>query len=820
MATRSAKGVDKTIPVSDYEHAEARRTNNPPSGLAHLDRDETPVRTLEYDPHLDPQMLWSGKSERSSVDVPAPSIHVHEELSAEKIVGSVRRQRTQQALFEMEALDPAKAVEFYQHDLAWSNRMILGDSLVAMASLLDRERLAGGVQCVYMDPPYGIKYGSNFQPSISERGVKDGEDKSLTREPEMIQAYRDTWELGIHSYLSYLRDRLQLSKELLAASGSIFVQIGDENVHRVAVLLDEVFGAENRVATLTVVKTSGSTSSTVPRIADYILWYAKDSEQLKIRPLFTERTDPGDTYRYVELPDGSRRQMTPSERKDPTTLPDEGRRYTLGDLTSGEFRPTTTVDYEFKGVIYHPGANRHWTVPPESLDVLAAMNRLDVAGNTLRYVRFNDDFPLNRIPDVWVDTGRAGFGEKKRYVVETTPKIVARCILMATDPGDLVLDPTCGSGTTAYVAEQTGRRWITTDTSRVALSLARERILTAKFDYYELVDPQRGVDAGLVYEAIPQVTMRSLAYGEEPVRVPLYDQPKVDRKKVRVSGPFTMEALSRYAVNPQDEAASTPDPAAETGSHVAVLLEALRVQGIPRPGGKPYVIEALAPVAAAGSIQAEGVADLGGRRAKFAVSLGPKFGAVTMGQVSDALREAIGFDLVVFGGFAVSAEAQERLGTGRVGSTDVALLLANPDLLVGDLLKNTKASQTFRLYASPDVRIDAAKDGFRAIVEGVDSFDAATGDVTSFGRAGVQAWFLDDDYDGTVFRASQAFFPVSDAWARLQKALRGTVDAELIESLHGWESLPFESGDHGRVAVRVIAQDGNAAEVVLPLPGA
>lgn len=471
-------------------------------------------------------------------------------------------------------------------------------------------------------------------------------------------------------------------------------------------------------------------------------------------------------------------------------------------------------------MIYHPGANRHWTVPPESLDVLAAMNRLDVAGNTLRYVRFNDDFPLNRIPDVWVDTGRAGFGEKKRYVVETTPKIVARCILMATDPGDLVLDPTCGSGTTAYVAEQTGRRWITTDTSRVALSLARERILTAKFDYYELVDPQRGVDAGLVYEAIPQVTMRSLAYGEEPVRVPLYDQPKVDRKKVRVSGPFTMEALSRYAVNPQDEAASTPDPAAETGSHVAVLLEALRVQGIPRPGGKPYVIEALAPVAAAGSIQAEGVADLGGRRAKFAVSLGPKFGAVTMGQVSDALREAIGFDLVVFGGFAVSAEAQERLGTGKVGSTDVALLLANPDLLVGDLLKNTKASQTFRLYASPDVRIDAAKDGFRAIVEGVDSFDAATGDVTSFGRAGVQAWFLDDDYDGTVFRASQAFFPVSDAWARLQKALRGTVDAELIESLHGWESLPFESGDHGRVAVRVIAQDGNAAEVVLPLPGA
>lgn len=822
MATRKSKDANKTVPVGDYEHSEAKRTNNPPSGLAHLDREETPVRTLAYDPHMDPQMQWAGRAERDFVVVPAPSIHVHEELSAEKIVGSIRQQRLQQPLFDVEELDPGMAVEFYQHDMAWSNRMILGDSLVVMASLLDRERLAGKVQTVFMDPPYGIKYGSNFQPRISDRAVKDGNDDSLTREPEMIQAYRDTWELGVHSYLSYLRDRLTVVHDLLTDSGSVFVQIGEENVHRVRILLDEAFGAENFVSQITFLTTSGAGSpgelKNLPATCNYLVWYAKDRSQMTYRQLYVGKRGVGEdaNYSYVELVDGKRRKMTAAELTDPTSLPEGAKPYRIDNLTSQSGVDKGRFPVTVNGSEYTPGKGV-WKTNQEGMDRLLEARRVQGGGNTLSYVRFLDDFAAKPLVNLWTDTIQSGFGAEKRYVVQTNPTVIARCLLMTSDPGDLVLDPTCGSGTTAQVAEQYGRRWITIDTSRVALSIARERLLTSRYEMYGLVNPLRGVDAGLKYRSLERITLRSIARSEPPETVPRYDQPEVEKGRVRVTGPFTVEALSRYAVNPADQEASAPDPAADTGGHVQVLLEALKVQGIPRPGGKPYAIDSMTPIAAAGPIQAEGVADLGDRKVRFAVSLGPKFGAVTMGQVADALRGSIGFDLVVFGGFAVSAEAQERLGTGKVGGTDVALLLANPDLLVGDLLKNTKASQTFRLYAAPDVRVEQTDGGLRAVVEGVDSFDAATGDVTSFGRAGVQAWFLDDDYDGTVFRVSQAFFPVNNAWDKLQKALRGTVDAELIESLHGWESLPFRAGDHARIAVRVIAQDGNAAEAIIAL---
>jgi adenine-specific DNA-methyltransferase len=299
----------------------------------------------------------------------------------------------------------------------------------------------------------------------------------------------------------------------------------------------------------------------------------------------------------------------------------------------------------------------------------------------------------------------------------------------------------------------------------------------------------------------------------------LFDQPLVDKKKTRVSGPFTVEALSRYAINPLAPDASDPMPDGHAATHIETLLDALRVQGVPRPGGAPLKIEYLSELSTAGPLQAEGVVDLGTRQSRFAVSLGPQFGTVTMAQVSDALRASIGFDLIVFAGFAVSADAQDKLGAGKIGGTDVALLLANPDLLVGDLLKNTSTSQTFRLYASPDVQVVHGPDGYRVEVLGLDSFDAATGATTSFGKTGIQAWFLDDDYDETVFRVAQAFFPVTDSWEKLERALRTTVDAALLSELHGWTSLPFDQGEHGKVAVRVVAQDGNAAEIILDLPG-
>lgn len=824
-ASAAANKANKTVPIDDYEHAQAKRTNNPPSGLAHLDREVTPTRQLSYDPHLDPQLGWAGKAERQSVDIPAPSIHVHEELSAQRIIGSVRRQRTQAPLFDIDALDPADAVDFYQHDLDWSNRMILGDSLVVMNSLLERERMAGKVQCVFIDPPYGIKYGSNFQPSINNRTVKDGADASLTREPEMIQAYRDTWELGVHSYLTYLRDRFSLTRELLTDTGSVFVQIGEENVHRVRILLDEVFGSENFVSQISFVTTSGAGSpgelKNIPATCNYLIWYAKDKTQMTYRQLYTAKRGVGEdlAYSWLELTDGTRRKMSRSEMSDPSSIPEGARPYRLDNLTSQAVRENSghfpvTVD----GVVYNSGKGV-WKTGPEGMDRLLAARRLQGAGRTLNYVRFLDDFDGRPIVNLWSDTVTSGFASAKQYVVQTNPTVITRCILMTTDPGDLVIDPTCGSGTSAFVAEQYGRRWITIDTSRVALSIARERLLTARYDYYKLRDSAAGVDAGLKYKTLTRVTLRSIARGESAESVSLFSQPEIVRGKVRVSGPFTFEALSRYAINPTDHAVTAPDPAAAetTADHVNILLAALETQGVPRPGGKPLTITSLTPLAVTGSLQAEGILDRDGRPTRFAVSLGPKFGAITMAQVSDALRQAIGYDLIVFAGFAVSADAQDRLGTGKVGGTDVALLLANPDLLVGDLLKNTTASQTFRLYASPDVEVQHDTDGYRVHVAGVDSYDALTGDVTSIGESGVQAWFLDEDYDGAVFRVSQAFFPATNAWEKLTKTLRGTVDAEALEQLHGWTSLPFDLGEHTRIAVRVITPDGNSAELVRDL---
>ena len=816
----------REVPVEDYEHKAATRPNNPPVGLAHLDREETPTKTLAYDPHLDPQLVWAGKAERHTVEIPAPSIHVHEELSAEAIIGSVRRQRLQLPLFDVDALEPGQEVEFYQHDLGWTNRMILGDSLVVMSSLLERERMAGKAQCVFIDPPYGVRYNSNFQPTISGREVQDGKDASLTREPEMIQAYRDTWELGVHSYLTYLRDRLALARDLLTETGSVFVQIGEENVHRVRCLLDETFGSENFITMITYVKTSSSTGAFMGGTTDFILWYARDRAQMKYRPLYRPKMEgksTDDAYSWVELADGHRRRMTAEERTS-GRIPEGARRFRMDNLTSQSLGRTkgegaaSWFPVEIDGQTYRPPITARWKTNEAGMSRLLKAGRVAVSGQTASYVRYLDDFGVIPLSTTWDDTVTSGFTADKRYVVQSNPKAVLRCLLMTTDPGDLVIDPTCGSGTTAFVAEEHGRRWITMDTSRVALAIARERLLTSTFPMYRLLDPLRGVDGGFEYERIHRTTLKSVAHGEEPEIVTLTDRPAVIRNTVRVSGPFTVEALSRYAVNPSDKDPSQPETVAQDATdHVEILLSALKTQGIPRPGKKPAAIESLTPINAAGSLQAEGIADLEGEKVRFAVALGPKFGAVTMGQVSDALRESIGFGLIVFAGFAVSADAQERIATGRIGGTPVSLLLANPDLLVGDLLKNTKASQTFRLYSAPDVRLDKGEDGYRVTVEGVDSYDAATGEVVSYGRSGVQAWFLDTDYDGMVFRVSQAFFPVTDAWKKLQRALRGTVDEELVEELHGWTSLPFEAGEHGRIAVRVIAQDGNASEVVRTL---
>ena len=563
------------------------------------------------------QLVWRGKDEQdwSDLVVPTPPVYIQEKIHPKAIIDDLKRRSASVAsqdeadLFaSFSRLGPDDIADFYKHDDNWSNRMILGDSLQVMASLAERERLAGKVQCIYFDPPYGIKFNSNWQVSTQSRDVRDGKQTDLSREPEQVKAFRDTWKDQIHSYLTYLRDRLTVMRELLTDRGSIFVQIGDENVHRVRAVMDEVFGSSNYVLGIVAQKTGSQTGAFIQSANDYVLWYARDIELAvsKFRALFLDRTE--------------------DETDD--DLP------SANPLTSDGFRPATTVNFEFQGRVFHPGTTSHWKVLPEGLARVGRAGRIIPQNRQIRFAYYHKDFPVTRLGPVWSDLGGAS---DKIYVVQTTRKLIERCVLMTTDPGDLVLDPTCGSGTTAFVAEQWGRRWITVDTSRVALALARTRLMSARYSFYLLADSPEGrrkeqevsgkpqplsptlgdIRQGFVYERAPHVTLKSIAdnaeidiiweswqaqlerlreelsrlTGEawEEWQVPretspgwsdatraahaawwdaragrqkeidasiarradvelLYDRPHTDSNRIRVSGPFTVESLSPHRV--------------------------------------------------------------------------------------------------------------------------------------------------------------------------------------------------------------------------------------------------------------------------------
>ena len=431
----------------------------------------------------EPWLEWSGKRERPWFEVDPVALHMHERVSTQAILRVLARKDVHRDLFADPQQDYAKAVQFYRHDVDWTNRMILGDSLQVMASLARREDLAGKVQMIYVDPPYGIRFASNFQPQLGQRDVKDRE-QDLTREPEMVKAYRDTWTLGIHSYLAYLRDRLAMARELLADTGSIFVQISDENLHRVRCVMDEVFGTGNFVSQINYRTMTALGSSGMSQVYDYLLWYAKEANKTKYRPTYKETDISKDNeYCYIAAPGGAVQKIT---KKEKNQLADFLGIFKRSDLHSSGFTPTCVFDFSYQDRACSPSGAKSWRTNKDGMRRLINGERLFLLGNDRPYARqYHGDFGFQNLENSWHDTA-AGFTEKKVYVVETNPKVIERCILMTTDPGDLVLDPTCGSGTTAYVAEQWGRRWITTDTSRVALSLAKHRLMTAKFDYYQL----------------------------------------------------------------------------------------------------------------------------------------------------------------------------------------------------------------------------------------------------------------------------------------------------------------------------------------------
>ncbi len=828
--------------VGDYRHEDVTRTNIPETGLATQDKVPIEPRTYSYDPHLDPQLVWAGKAEHTSFDVDTVSLHIHERVSTAAILRAVRREDVQRTLFSDPAFSVEQELDFYQHEMDWANRLILGDSLLVMNSLLHRENMAGKVQCIYIDPPYGVNYNSNFQPRTDQRDVRD-DDKSLTREPEQIRAYRDTWQLGIHSYLTYLRDRLLLARDLLTDSGSVFVQISDDNAHYVRSLMEEVFGRNNFLGEISFAKTSGATTVTVPRIADYLIWYARDASQLKFHKLYV-RTSPGAAgaieYKRVELSDGSLVPISRFRSDDGGIHLPEGARVFATDsiVSKGGNDPDIDLEWEGKQYLLSCRPNRHWKAG------VAGTRRLWDVGRLLRqsglriYKRYFEDFPYRELVSQWTDTRGE---DDPSYVVQTDTKVIERCILMTTDPGDVVLDPTCGSGTSAHVAEQWGRRWITCDTSRVAMALARQRLMTASYDYYQLADASRGVDRGFNYKTVPHVTLESIARDEPPKTETLYDQPLPDTKRTRVAGPFTVEQIPSYGIDLDDPDAYDPGALAEDDrpddirhrgssetnpvSSIGELVDLLRIDGVRLPGGRKLDFLNLAATADGGEIHADGEFEEAGEKRRIGVSFGPLHGPIGARQVEDVLREAVfaPYHAILFAGFAIDGAAQQFIQNYRTPK-NLTLLMANiaADVLVPDLLKSRRGQQLFAVFGEPDVELKNVGAGeLQVHVHGIDVYDPTTGEVTSDSTEGIAAWFLDQDYDRRSFLISQAFFPgarTADPWERLSRNLRGWVDPDAFEMLRGTTSLPFKPGPENRVAVKVIDFRGNEAIRILDLP--
>ena len=852
-------------PIESYDHRDKNRLNNPPVGLVTPETDRDAGRkTYAYDPHLDPQLQWAGKAEHTSFEVPTVSLHVHERIDPRTIIEATRRRNgtgtpVQGSLFELPEENPPvrSAVEFYRHRHNWTNRLVAGDSLLVMNSLLEKEGMAGKVQMVYIDPPYGIRYGSNFQPFVNRRDVRDGRDEDLTQEPETIKAFRDTWELGVHSYLAYLRDRLLLTRELLTESGSCFVQISDENLHHVRELMDEVFGVENFISIISIRKTtSQGTAVLLGTTTDFLVWYARDRSSTKYRQVFSQRSDAADErYDQALLSDGSviqARELIESQQAD-------ARIFRVDNLTSS--RPAGEGDvreFEFQGRRFTPGRGTFKT-NHDGLVRLANAERLHTtSGVTLNYRRFKSDFPVAAVGNLWADISGAvqSRSDPKVYAVQSSTEVIERCLLMTTDPGDLVFDPTCGSGTTAYVAEQWGRRWITCDTSRVAVSLAKQRLMTALFDYYELAHPDEGVGSGFNYKTVPHVTLGSVAnnpdikegmnqkeidvaIAKHAPQETLYDQPLVDTGKKRVTGPFSVEAVPAPAVKPigdVDDVEPLPadDTIARSGETVrqSDWRDELLKTGIRGKAGQFIRFARLEPLPDYRHLHADGesLPNADGAQSiregparssqRIVVSFGPDHAPLEQRQVNQALQEAQTLvpqpRVIVFAAFQFDPEAAKDIDETNWPGITLLKAQMNADLLTKDLKRKRVSNESFWLIGQPDVLLHQINKGqstgkWQVVVQGFDYYNTKNGDVESGGEDKIAIWMLDPDYDGRSLYPQQVFFPMSganDGWARLARNLRAEIDEDLIEVYRGTVSLPFEPGKDRRIAVKIIDDRG------------
>jgi adenine-specific DNA-methyltransferase len=803
MRLKKIKGPTTAVPVESYKH-DSKRIRIPTQEESDRlsPRDKQPIKKkYDYDPSLDPQLVWAGKKEQNpEFGVPTVPIYVQEKVAPEAIIARLKmgsEDNAQMILFgDTAEQQVGKAIDFYKHEDNWQNRMILGDSLIVMNSLLEKEGMRGRIQTIYIDPPYGIKFGSNWQVSTRKRDVKDNKLEDFIRQPEQVKAFRDTWELGIHSYLSYLRDRLIVARELLTESGSCFVQISDENVHLVRNIMDEVFGSSNFLSQIAF-RTSGSLNAdVVSGIYDMVIWYAKDKENVKINPLFTEReaTD----CQYVELPDGTRASVS-----DLKNIPKEARFYTTENLVSSGYTASCIFPIEFEGRVFKPLSGKSWKTTKDGIERLKIAKRLQASGQTIRYVLFHDDYPVYRLTNLWTDLAGAS---DKIYVVQTSSKVIQRCILMTTNPGDIVLDPTCGSGTSAYVSEQWGRRWITIDTSRVSLALARTRLMAAKYPYYKLKE-QNSISSGFEYKTVPHVTLGSIANREPPEREVLYDQPYENKDITRVSGPFTVESLSPHRVSDAQEMLSSER---FTETVVSNLLRA-GVQTGQKGARVDFVNLDILP--SGPEVQAVGEYKTNEGLKKVAVSIGPEFGSVDDDFIRAAAIVAKKFaNLLVVAATAFDASAFSE--PSLVDGLQIMRVKINPDLSMGDLLKKTGSANLFLAFGEPDIQINETKDGISVEISGVDVYDPVKSEIRSSGSGDpeheIAAWFIDTNYSGDAFFITHAYFLGADKpYEKLKKALKADINEDVWEELYSTISRPFPKPKTGKIAIKVINHYGD-----------
>ncbi len=941
--TKKKTGPKKKLATIRHEQ---KRKNIPTEDLRDFVSEDVqqPTKVLHpRNPDLDPQLVWRGKDEQdaSDLEVPAVPIYIQEKIHPYAIIEDFKRTAAkpddndpQLDLFSDFNGLPAdfdQRVDFYQHEGNWQNRLILGDSLLVMTSLAEKERLKGKVQLIYIDPPYGIEFRSNWQVSTRQRVVKDTRTEDVTRQPEQIRAFRDTWKLGIHSYLAYMRDRLVVAYDLLSETGSVVVQIGDENLHLIRSLLDEVFGADNahaiiafRKKMMPLMKEGGFEST-----CDYLVWYQKGKQESKrhLHKLFTYQDIEGDSsWKWVELPNGQRQRMEQGEMASHGLLPKGSRVFQPISMLPREYRENQDFEFPFHEKSYPPPKKDCWSTTRQGMDRLATAGRLHVSSDReLRYVYFHEDYPVTRLTATWMDTAPA---TEMKYVVQTTEKAVERIVLCCTHPGDLVLDPTCGGGTTSVVAERLGRRWITIDSGRVALTLARTRLIAARYPYFLLADSPEGirkdvellgqlppsplpktshdVRKGFVYQRVPHVKLGDIANDEEidsihakwqeklesiraklnkatkqkweEWQVPrppaddladeqrieawdangikegsseadllaewwelrrkrqkeiddsiarradteiLYDKPYEDNKRVRVTGPFTVESLSPH----RTISAAEKKEQAEAGSDGrtlktygpdkfgALVLENLRTAGVQNTfKNERLKFDSLQPYAGQW-IHGEGhYTGSDGKQKRAAICIGPEHGTVGALLIKEAAKEAVqgvGFDMLIVCGFAFDAAVGDE--AKRYGKLVVLPTKMNPDLAMAGLLKKTGSGNLFMVFGEPDVDVATGKDGMVAAeINGLDVYDPTTGEVRSSSTDDIACWFIDTNYNGESFFVRHAYFTGADEpYEKLKRALRAEIDEAAWSELYSTKSRPFAKPETGRIAIKVINHYGD-----------